>query len=785
MKTSVRVLSSLFAVVMIAAASFGQNSLFESLKILNTETEAHVIKNVRAFDSRSGIAFTSRAVYRTDDGGQTWNVLTPTVASTETIADADFVSSESGYVLLADQAAGRLVTARTKDGGLTWDRVVAMLPRAAELDANASTAELTFEGTTLVATLRTTSSSNFRGTAIYRSANGGETWEFVSDKLDLNSEEAASAVKRSGPWSVKTEGTCVGFKSGCYQESKLFINGEEFTPPQVAELTRQVAAAAAADAVPRFAAGTPTLSPNRISLNRGFDKCTAGTAAQMQIWWDTSWFHDANIYFSGRNRGCTQAQLTPQWVQQVRAMGWGLIPTVVGYQSPCIDSSTFSRPRHSIDPVVAETQGREEAGIAVTDAQNLGLGAGSILYYDMERYDEVARNVPGCRIATTAFLKGWTDRVRELGYESGTYGSPKNAQEDWVSLPPASKMHAIWMARWDNVMNVWTYVSFPSFPTNEWTNHQRIKQWQAPHDETWGGVTFNIDGNISDAPVVGNAVRKNQNADFDGDGKTDLSVFRPETGTWYNLTSSNGGFAAVGFGIATDIVAPGDFDGDGKTDRAVFRPSTGTWHMLLKGLNYSARQFGVDGDIPVASDYNGDGKTDIAIWRPSTGVWYIANSDSRGTFTIQTFGLAGDKPVPADYDGDGKTDLAVYRPADGIWHILRSSDGGYYGVTFGLSSDKPAQGDFDGDGKADQAIYRPSNGTWYLLQSTDGFTAFNFGLDGDAPSTGDYDGDGKADAAVFRPSNGVWYMRQSTAGITSQQFGISTDRSVPNAYLAQ
>jgi hypothetical protein len=82
----------------------------------------------------------------------------------------------------------------------------------------------------------------------------------------------------------------------------------------------------------------------------------------------------------------------------------------------------------------------------------------------MERYDEIARNARLPHRNSTAFLKGWTDRVRELGYESGTYGSPKNAQEDWVNLPPASKMHAIWMARWDNVMNVWTYVSFPTFP---------------------------------------------------------------------------------------------------------------------------------------------------------------------------------------------------------------------------------------------------------------------------------------------------------------------------------
>src|SRR6185369_6053022 len=152
--------------------------------------------------------------------------------------------------------------------------------------------------------------------------------------------------------------------------------------------------------------------------------------------------------------------------------------TIVGYQSPCTASTTTAK--LSYDVATAEQQGRGEADIAVADANNIGLTAGSVLYYDMERYDPPNPDTLGCAAATLAFLKGWTERIHELGYISGVYGSPFNANPAWASMPAASRMDAIWMARWDNVQSVWTYVSFPTFPTNVWNNHQRIKQWQAP-----------------------------------------------------------------------------------------------------------------------------------------------------------------------------------------------------------------------------------------------------------------------------------------------------------------
>ena len=273
----------------------------------------------------------------------------------------------------------------------------------------------------------------------------------------------------------------------------------------------------------------------------------------------------------------------------------------------------------------------------------------------------------------------------------------------------------------------------------------------------------------------------NKIADFDGDGKTDVSVFRPASGDWYVTNSGNSQFAATHFGANGDIIAPGDYDGDGRTDRAVFRPADGTWYILRSGGGFSATQFGQNGDVPAAGDYNGDGVTDISVFRPSTGSWYRLNSGNNQFVAVQ-FGAGGDKAVPADYDGDGTTDIAVWRPTDGVWYQLRSSSG-FTATQFGASGDKPAQGDFDGDDKTDLAVFRPADGTWYLIRSQAGFTATQFGIATDTPAPGDFDGDGKTDISVFR--DGVWYQLRSLSGFTAVQFGSAGDKPVPAGYLPQ
>jgi hypothetical protein len=273
--------------------------------------------------------------------------------------------------------------------------------------------------------------------------------------------------------------------------------------------------------------------------------------------------------------------------------------------------------------------------------------------------------------------------------------------------------------------------------------------------------------------------------DFDGDAKTDVSIFRPSDATWWHQRSSDTQVRAVQFGNGTDKVAASDFTGDGKTDTAFFRPSTGEWFVLRsEDESFFAFRFGTNGDIPMPADFDGDGKADPAVFRPSQGVWFILRS-SDGQTTITQFGANGDQPVAADYDGDGKDDLAIIRRNAGNleWWIQRSS-AGLSAVVFGLTDDEAVPGDYTGDGKTDVAVWRRSNGTWFVLKSEDlSLFALPFGQNGDVPVPGDYDGDGKTDTAVFRPSSASWFINRSTQGVQFVGFGLATDQPVPNAFV--
>ena len=307
---------------------------------------------------------------------------------------------------------------------------------------------------------------------------------------------------------------------------------------------------------------------------------------------------------------------------------------------------------------------------------------------------------------------------------------------------------------------------------------------RTPFQTANGGGTFDaLVTKISDGIIINST--QNRVADFDGDGKSDASVFR--NGTWFINPSTApslapNGFYGVRFGLSTDKLAPADYDGDGKTDVAVWRESEGNFY-ILNSSNNSVRveNFGLTGDVLTVGDWDGDGKADLATYREGAQSYFYYRgslNNPSGNITYLPWGITGDKAVRGDFDGDGKLDAAVYRGSNQTWYIRNSSNGQASYTTFGLPSDKRISGDFDGDGKTDICVFR--SGVWYVLQSSNNQIRYVYwGTNTDSLVAADYDGDGKTDFAVWR--SGVYYIQNSvSAAVSYQNFGTSGDLPIAN-----
>ena len=189
-------------------------------------------------------------------------------------------------------------------------------------------------------------------------------------------------------------------------------------------------------------------------------------------------------------------------------------------------------------------------------------------------------------------------------------------------------------------------------------------------------------GQPGDVPVTG---------DFDGDAITDIGVWRPSSATWFIRTSGSGYTAYLKdannnypiLGVSNDIPVSSDFDGDGRTDIALFRPYGPATSIYLLKSSDSFLAPGCSIALPpgwdtVSGDFDGDCRGDAAaILCDATGLnyWQILTSSSsfKSLLTgsrIQSGGVDLNDPISlGDYDGDGKLYSIRYSEGRRLAHL--------------------------------------------------------------------------------------------------------------------
>jgi hypothetical protein len=223
----------------------------------------------------------------------------------------------------------------------------------------------------------------------------------------------------------------------------------------------------------------------------GFDACSAPSASQMTAW-GASPYRAVGIYIGGTNMACSQANLASAWVSTEVSAGWYPIPIYVGLQAPNNGCGCSG-----IAPKHAASEGTAAALDAVAQAQALGLGPGTPLYFDMEAYTTGGKNTN----AVLTFLAAWTAQLHAAGYVSGVYSSGGSGIADLVASYGTSYLEPddIWVADWNYAKTA----SDPYIPAAAWANHQRLHQYSGGHNETYRHVTINIDGNYLDVQTSG------------------------------------------------------------------------------------------------------------------------------------------------------------------------------------------------------------------------------------------------------------------------------------------
>jgi hypothetical protein len=470
-------------------------------------------------------------LYWTNNDGAAWTDITPPKADIEAVTFLDASRGSSQLLAIVSAVDGYALTV-TSDSGAIWQTRVLNLPALARV--NAPIAKVFMGWRTdlhgwLVFKLAT--GSNFSRGVLFVTDDGGVTWaertvplgEPVTFADENNGWVTGGSagnqtfgthdggiswesvpengdqlkVQNEAGWKKRESGECA--ENVCVREVQLLtrrdgVNWEAMRLPSGQTSLRESFSGAVKSSL---LASRLADADTNVYVGQGFDTCEIPNLTRMQTWWNSSPYSAVNLYIGGISRACSNPLLSASYLLQLNAQGWRLIPTWVGLQASC---SSYTH-RMSSTAATAYNQGMAEADAASAAAQALGLteadSSGTVIYYDLEYYSGDAI----CRNAAKAFIDGWSFQLRARGNLAGVYGSPCNAI-DWTSL--ANVPDALWIANWVASSYTPTASVFGAVCLGDqfWPTHQRLRQYAGGHNETWGGLTLNIDSNVLDGPLT-------------------------------------------------------------------------------------------------------------------------------------------------------------------------------------------------------------------------------------------------------------------------------------------
>ncbi|MFE7394157.1 glycoside hydrolase domain-containing protein [Streptomyces sp. NPDC057582] len=260
----------------------------------------------------------------------------------------------------------------------------------------------------------------------------------------------------------------------------------------IAWATAGVAVVAGAGISAQTSMAATTWPAQKTYTGRAFDTCAAPSLSAMKAW-HGGLYGAAAVYVGGKNRGCSQPNLTASWVKSVSAVGWKLIPLYVGAQPPCQTSSNPEKLTASTAASLGATDGAD----AVAKASALGMKAGSPIYLDMESYDSTNT---ACNGAVLTYVRAFDKALHAKTYRTGFYGFTSSSAKAIATATDKTDLPGnLWYALWDKTNT--TTTDWP-WGSAQYTNHSRAHQYMVNSKETRNGYTITVDRDAWDAPVA-------------------------------------------------------------------------------------------------------------------------------------------------------------------------------------------------------------------------------------------------------------------------------------------